>query len=122
MKARISLSRKVPFYFTMLKLILNLILICATYTSFGQLKVEVLNASHSKLSPVKLGDPVPDIEFPITNLKNPTAKFSDFRGKLVIIDFWGVECTSCIKVLPEIDSLERVYKDRVQFISVCRDS
>ncbi|MEO6681466.1 MAG: TlpA disulfide reductase family protein [Ginsengibacter sp.] len=71
------------------------------------------------LKPLSIGDAVPDIVFNnVINYKDSTIRLSDFKGKLVILDFWAPYCASCIKVFPKIDSLQEKYHDQIQFISV----
>jgi thiol-disulfide isomerase/thioredoxin len=45
---------------------------------------------------------------------NPSGPQSldEMRGKVVLLDFWGVWCQPCVKRLPEVESLARKYKDR----------
>ncbi len=52
------------------------------------------------------GDPVPDLEVASTNGKK--MKLEDFRGKVVLLDFWASWCGSCVAKMPE---LKAVYKD-----------
>ncbi|MBN8876921.1 MAG: redoxin domain-containing protein [Sphingobacteriales bacterium] len=75
----------------------------------------VLNVSAQSapatIRPLTIGDTVPDIEF--TNLINhsfKTARLSDFKGKLVILDFWATWCFPCIELFPELDSLQTQFK------------
>lgn len=72
--------------------------------------------------PVKaltIGDTVPDIVFNnIINYKDSTARLSDFKGKLVILDFWATTCMACVYSLPRIDSLQNHFKNDVQFLLV----
>lgn len=57
--------------------------------------------------PLTIGDTVP----PVTGLPS-------FKGKLTILDFWGQYCSSCIKALNDIDSLQGVFNERLQVVSV----
>jgi thiol-disulfide isomerase/thioredoxin len=41
-------------------------------------------------------------------LDGTTHRLSDFRGKVVLLDFWGVWCPSCVEMAPE---LARVYAE-----------
>lgn len=70
-------------------------------------------------SGLQIGDTVPDLTFTYTNNeKRTSAKISDFKGKLLIIDFWATWCSPCVAMLPTMDSLQRVYGDKIQFLSV----
>lgn len=70
---------------------------------------------------LKIGDQVPDITINnIINYKSSSAKLSDFKGKLLILDFWATWCGSCIKAMPKLDSLQTEFEDQVQVISVTK--
>tara|TARA_Y100000310_G_scaffold342845_1_gene447845 strand:+ start:308 stop:1492 length:1185 start_codon:yes stop_codon:yes gene_type:complete len=38
-------------------------------------------------------------------------KISDFRGKVVLIDFWTYSCINCIRTLPHLTAWDTKYKD-----------
>jgi thiol-disulfide isomerase/thioredoxin len=66
---------------------------------------------------------VPDIEINhIINYKTPTANLSDFKEKLVILDFMNTYCLNCIEALPRFDSLQHEYGDRLQIIIVTNEA
>ncbi len=44
------------------------------------------------------------------NIKEGT-KISDFRGKVVLIDFWTYSCINCIRTLPHLIEWDKKYKD-----------
>lgn len=76
-------------------------------------------AQDKALRPLTVGDTVPDIVFNnIINYKNTTAKLSDFKGKLVILDFWASWCGGCLEMFPKMDSLQNTFKKHLQFILV----
>ena len=39
-------------------------------------------------------------------------KISDFKGKVVLIDFWTYTCINCIRTLPYITDWDRKYRDK----------
>ena len=46
-------------------------------------------------------------------------KLSDFRGKVVVLDFWGVWCGPCIHAIPAMKELHDRYRDRdVVFLGI----
>ncbi|MBE9603202.1 TlpA disulfide reductase family protein, partial [Pedobacter sp. MC2016-24] len=57
----------------------------------------------------------------LMNYKSKTAKFSDFRGKLVILDFWNTHCSPCVKELPGMDSLQKEFGRKIAIIPVTRN-
>jgi len=57
----------------------------------------------------------------LMNYKSKTAKFSDFRGKLVILDFWNTHCSPCVKELPGMDSLQKEFGNEIAIIPVTRN-
>ncbi|MDE1193047.1 MAG: TlpA disulfide reductase family protein [Arachidicoccus sp.] len=69
-----------------------------------------------------IGDTIPDFEFQISGYKTTTAKMSDFRGKPVILDLWGVFCSSCIEGMPHMEDLQKQFGDSIQIILVTRDA
>lgn len=102
------------------------ILCCFFYGStVGRDSIPVVNADangdggvDSPVKPLSVGDEVPDIPFEMINYPQSTAKLSDFRGKLVILDFWGTFCTSCIATFPEEMELKKQFGDKVEILLV----
>jgi len=75
-------------------------------------------AQSKKVRPISIGDKVPDIEFKMINYKSPTAKLSDFKGKLVLMDFWASWCFSCVLAIPKLSEIQNEFSDKVQIIYV----
>lgn len=70
-----------------------------------------------------IGNPVPDMM--ITGIINhPTgqARISDYKGQLLILDFWATWCAPCITMLPKSDSLNKVFKGKAQILPVTYQS
>lgn len=62
-------------------------------------------------------------DFTFADAKGKMVSLSDFRGKWVIIDFWGSWCPWCIKGFPELKEAYAQYKPNLEIIGVdCRDS
>lgn len=71
---------------------------------------------------LKIGDTVPEIIFNgMVNYPTKIAKLSDFKGKLVILDFWATWCGPCIAAMPKLDSLQRQFKDKLVIIPVSNE-
>ena len=61
--------------------------------------------------------------FTLKNLEGNNVSLSDFRGKWVILDFWGSWCPWCIKGFPELKEAYAKYGDQLEIIGIdCRES
>ncbi|NSL86948.1 TlpA family protein disulfide reductase [Chitinophaga sp. Mgbs1] len=68
---------------------------------------------------MKVGDKIPDISLgKMINYKHNTAKFSDFKGKIVILDFWATWCGGCVKALPDLGRMQEKFGDKIVIIPV----
>lgn len=71
---------------------------------------------------LQIGDRMPDISMgQYLDAPNKKMKVSDFKGKLLIIDFWGTKCSVCIAHMPKMDSLQKQFGSKIQFVYVTRD-
>lgn len=79
------------------------------------------NATYSGY--LKSGDVMPDVEASdISNYHSTTLRLSDFRGKLLILDFWGIKCSACITALPKMEALQKQFGGRIQIVMVTRNT
>jgi peroxiredoxin len=53
--------------------------------------------------------PSPDVEF--ETLEGGTVRLAEFRGRIVILNFWGTWCPPCLREIPELIEVQRVLKD-----------
>ena len=78
----------------------------------------------SHLVALKPGDKIPDavwnqsLELNYFNGKKKTIKFSDLKGKLILLDFWSTGCPSCIEGIPDMELIQQRFKDKVQVVMV----
>ncbi len=66
-----------------------------------------------------VGQPAPG--FTLQNLEGKTVSLSDFKGKVVLLDFWGVHCGPCISDFKNIvPQLHKKYQGKdVVFVNIC---
>ena len=58
---------------------------------------------------VKAGPTAPD--FSLTNLSGQTVTLEQYRGKVVILDFWATWCPPCRMTIPLLINLQEKYRD-----------
>lgn len=64
-------------------------------------------------------DKAPD--FTLKSVDGKTIKLSDYKGKVVIIDFWATWCPPCRKGIPDLISIQKEFKDKVVIIGISLD-
>lgn len=72
----------------------------------------------------KVGDTIEDHLFTdLGNYPKKSVKISDFRGRWLVLDFWGRGCGSCVASFPKMDSLKRKFEGRaeVMFVAMYED-
>jgi peroxiredoxin len=67
---------------------------------------------------IPVGSIAPD--FTILDGAGREVKFSDYRGKVVLLDFWATWCGPCLKALPHTQKIAAQYKNQgVLVVAVC---
>ena len=84
--------------------------------------LEVLEPKYRQALALAPGQPAPDFE--LKDLDGNTVRLSDFRGKIVYLDFWGVGCGPCVYEFQHAkEEFHRKYgTEEIVFVYVCVDS
>lgn len=72
---------------------------------------------------LKIGDTLPNFQIG-KFLNSPEKKVSiikDYKGKLVILDFWNIWCHSCIEAFPKMEKLQEEFPSAIKIILVTND-
>ena len=67
-----------------------------------------------------VGKPAPD--FQVTDLTGKALSLKDYRGQVVLLDFWATWCGPCIAEMPKLKKTYETYKDQnFQIIGISLD-
>ncbi len=59
------------------------------------------------------------IDFSLKDLKGKRARLTDYRGKIVLINFWATWCAPCRAEMPDLVAWQNEYRDRgLQIIGI----
>ena len=58
----------------------------------------------------RIGGPAPD--FTLTDLQGQKVTLSQFRGKVVLLNFWATWCPPCVEEMPSMEQLHNLFKDQ----------
>ena len=68
---------------------------------------------------VALGQDTPPIELTLKDINGRRVRLSDYRGKVVLVNFWATWCPPCRAEIPDLIKLQRDYGSRgLQVIGV----
>lgn len=108
-----------------MKKIILMAIILASHICYAQTKPKSNVEGQVNYSALKVGEKVPNIVLgEIVNYGNAlpkdkkSVKISDFKGKLLILDFWSVGCGSCIAAFPKLEKLQEYFSEEILILPV----
>ena len=93
----------------MLDIVLAVLLIVQPVFAFDQAAAGQTTSDQAKAAPA----------FQLKDLQGRRIRLSDYKGKVVLINFWATWCSPCQAEMPELVKLQREYASRgLQVISI----
>jgi len=94
------------------------IVVLASLAALVVLTVATIPTLATRIATRQTRAPAPT--FSISRLDGTAVSSSDFRGRVVVLDFWATWCPACRRELPELDKLYRRYQgnSKVSFWAV----
>jgi thiol-disulfide isomerase/thioredoxin len=68
-----------------------------------------------------LRDPIDVPPFTVTDLDGRTLQSADWRGKVVMVNFWATWCPPCLAEIPDLVALQDKYRDRLVVVGISED-
>jgi thiol-disulfide isomerase/thioredoxin len=65
--------------------------------------------------------PVPAPDFQLHPLEGKPVRLSDFRGKVVLMNFWTTWCSACVGEMPALVALQKKHGDKLVILGVSLD-
>ncbi|MTI89259.1 MAG: TlpA family protein disulfide reductase [Balneolaceae bacterium] len=78
--------------------------------------VDKARSYYNEIHSLQIGDKAPS--FSTTLISGESIDLSEFREKVILLEFWSTSCGPCIKELPNLKDLYASFKDRDDFIMV----
>lgn len=60
-------------------------------------------------------------DFQLRTLDGQKVRLSEFRGKVVLINFWTTWCSACLSEMPELIALQREHQDNLVILGISLD-
>ena len=81
-----------------------LMLLCIAPAMFGQMDVHasLIAAANRKAAP----------SFQLISETGKATRLSDYRGKVVLLNFWATECGGCVLEIPSIKGVQGGYRNK----------
>ncbi|GAB2632737.1 TlpA family protein disulfide reductase [Belliella aquatica] len=72
-----------------------------------------------EFKPLTQGDTLPDFIYDkVLYHPDDELMLSDYKGGLLILDFWATWCAPCVASFPKLDSLDRAFGDKLTILPV----
>lgn len=92
-------------------------------TIFYFLKVMSSFSQQVNYQPVEIGKRIPSQALDhLYKQAGKHHKFSELKKDLIILDFWNIWCTACVKSFPKLDSLQAIYNNQIQILLITNNS
>jgi thiol-disulfide isomerase/thioredoxin len=79
------------------------------------------DGSGEKVTVRLLKEPVDVPEFTVTDINGKTTSSAEWRGKVVLVNFWATWCGPCRVEIPDLIALQQKYPDQLVVLGISED-
>ncbi len=86
-----------------------------------------LTANAQVLKVLQLGDKIPEdlwqapLQIITPSGGKTTLTLNEYRGKLIILDFWATWCSGCIAAMPKLREIQQNFSENIKVLSVTEE-
>ncbi len=101
----------------MKKNIITILLSCL-WTLFSEKNLQAQN-TNMEIKQLSIGDQCPNFQFNnILYGNTKSSHLSDYKGRILILDFWATWCGPCVSSMPHLDSLQKQFGDKIAVLQI----
>jgi thiol-disulfide isomerase/thioredoxin len=82
---------------------------------------EVTKAGEERVVVELLKEPMPVADFSLTDLDGKPLSSADWKGKVVLLNFWATWCGPCRAEIPDLVALQEKYRDSLVVVGISED-
>jgi len=101
------------------RLHLERIFLCCLTSLLGGFVALPASAQQPTIRFVRNPDPAPD--FKLDSLDGKPLSLADYKGKVILLNFWATWCGPCRAEIPDLVALQGKYKDQLQILGLVVD-
>lgn len=104
---------------------------CFSFMLFGCAQAQSPNSGAANglanIRPLQIGEDIPDELWnkPLQVVNDPegreTITLADYKGKLIILDFWATWCVPCIRNFPKLHALQNEFGDKIKVLAITQE-
>ena len=79
---------------------------------FAKTETQKLDRLFSEMGVIKIPHSTEPVEITLKDSDGRQVSLSDFRGKIVFINFWTTWCLACVIEMPSMEKLHQKFKDK----------
>jgi thiol-disulfide isomerase/thioredoxin len=113
------MTHPAPYFLSRRSLFVGALSVLAT-PAFANVGPDLLKGTLAKFELASAPKPLPEIGF--TDADDKPLSLADYKGKIVLLNFWATWCAPCVKEMPSLDKLQaEMGKDKFVVVPLSLD-